>query len=232
MQKDSAMELYEDGADATAGARAERLAGPNRRVQVFRTAAAQFAMTGPHGTTRLTLAKAAGISEAILYVLLGNKAQLFRQAVEGNADAFKAIEAVIGDPPRDDRKFFDKLKNIVIDPQEKVGYVCRKTSDLHSDPDDERGKGQALGSRKYAAAHDPPAELLEFLGLCRSDHLGCTGEGARICVLRVTTPTLGRLEPPSFLDAFSPPRISATLAGQRGCGERTGSKRLCFRHAG
>jgi hypothetical protein len=35
-------------------------------------------------------------------------------------NAFKAIEAVIGDPPRDDRKFFDKLKNIGIEPQTEV----------------------------------------------------------------------------------------------------------------
>src|SRR2546426_1024969 len=67
MKQDSAMKLCDDGADATVGARAERLAGPNRRAQVLRTASAQFAMTGLHGTTTLTLAKAAGISEAILF---------------------------------------------------------------------------------------------------------------------------------------------------------------------
>ena len=78
------MKLWNDGADTTAGAQAKRLAGPNRRAQVLRTASAQFAITGLHGTTTLALAKAAGISEAILYVHFGNKTQLFREAVEIN----------------------------------------------------------------------------------------------------------------------------------------------------
>src|SRR6266446_7602140 len=82
MKQDSAMKLCDDGADATVGARAERLAGPKRRARVLRTASAQFALTGLHGTTMLTLAKAAGISLAILYVHFGDKTQLFREAVE------------------------------------------------------------------------------------------------------------------------------------------------------
>jgi Bacterial regulatory proteins, tetR family len=64
---DSAMKLIDGGAD-TPRAKAKRLAGPNRRAQLLRTAPAQFAMTGLHGTTSLALAQAAGISEAILYV--------------------------------------------------------------------------------------------------------------------------------------------------------------------
>src|SRR6266853_428919 len=63
------------------------LAGPKRRARVLRTASAQFALTGLHGTPTLTLAKAAGISEAILYVHFGNKTQLFREAVETNTEA-------------------------------------------------------------------------------------------------------------------------------------------------
>src|SRR6266851_1223535 len=86
MKQDSAMKLCDDGADTTAGAEAKRLAGPNRRAQVLRTASAQFAMTGLHGTTTLMLAQAAGISEAILYVHFGDKIQLFREAVEINTE--------------------------------------------------------------------------------------------------------------------------------------------------
>jgi len=86
MKHDSAMTLCGNGADTTAGAQAKRPAGPNGRAQVLRTASAQFAMTGLHGTTTLTLAQAAGISEAILYVDFGDKTQLFRQAVEVNAE--------------------------------------------------------------------------------------------------------------------------------------------------
>jgi len=37
-------------------------------------------------------------------------------------NAFKAIEAVIGDPPKDDRKFFHSLSSIGIDPADMVGY--------------------------------------------------------------------------------------------------------------
>ena len=37
--------------------------------------------------------------------------------------AFKAIEAIIGDPPRDDRRLFEKLRAIGIDPDEEVGYA-------------------------------------------------------------------------------------------------------------
>ena len=71
---------------ATAEARAKRLAGPKRRAQVLRTASAQFAITGLHGTTTLTLAQAAGISEPILYAHFGNKTELFREAVEINTE--------------------------------------------------------------------------------------------------------------------------------------------------
>src|SRR5258705_1325102 len=87
MNQDSAMKLCDDGTDTTAGARAKRLTGPNRRAQVLQTASAQFAATGLHGTTTLALAQAAGISEAILYVHFGNKTQLFREAVEINTEA-------------------------------------------------------------------------------------------------------------------------------------------------
>lgn len=37
-------------------------------------------------------------------------------------NAFKAIEAAVGDPPKDDRRFFEKLEAIGIDPREEVGY--------------------------------------------------------------------------------------------------------------
>ena len=40
-------------------------------------------------------------------------------------NAFKAVEAGIGDPTRDDRRFFMKLRQIGLDPQEEVGYKTR-----------------------------------------------------------------------------------------------------------
>jgi AcrR family transcriptional regulator len=86
MKRDSATELCGNGADTTTGARTKRLAGPNRRAQVLRTASAQFALTGLNGTKTLTLAKAAGISEAILYAHFGSKTRLFREAVKMNSE--------------------------------------------------------------------------------------------------------------------------------------------------
>lgn len=44
-------------------------------------------------------------------------------------NAFKIIEALIGDPPRDDRKFFEKLRAIGVDPLEPIGY--RSAQPLH-----------------------------------------------------------------------------------------------------
>src|ERR1700681_1443614 len=87
MEQDSAIKLRDDGAGVTIEEQAKRLAGPKRRAQVLRKASAQFAMTGLHGTTTLTLAQAAGTSEAILYVNFGNKTELFREAVEINIEA-------------------------------------------------------------------------------------------------------------------------------------------------
>jgi AcrR family transcriptional regulator len=86
MKKDLATKLFDDGADTPAGTKDIRLAGPKRRAQVLRTASSQFALTGLRGTTTLTLAKAAGISEAILYTHFGDKTQLFREAVEINSE--------------------------------------------------------------------------------------------------------------------------------------------------
>jgi hypothetical protein len=37
-------------------------------------------------------------------------------------NAFKAIEAIIGDPPKDDRKFDQLLRSIGLDPYEEVGF--------------------------------------------------------------------------------------------------------------
>jgi AcrR family transcriptional regulator len=86
MKQSSEMKLRDNGSDTATAARAKRLAGPNRRAQVLRTASAQFAMTGLRGTTTLALAQVAGSSEAILYVHFGDKTQLFREVVEINSE--------------------------------------------------------------------------------------------------------------------------------------------------
>jgi len=74
--------------------RPKRLAGPDRRSQVLRHAATQFAMRGLRGTTTLMLARAAGISERILYAHFGSKECLFREAVKDNIETrLQALEA-------------------------------------------------------------------------------------------------------------------------------------------
>jgi len=74
--------------------RPKRLAGPDRRSQVLRHAATQFAIRGLRGTTTLMLARAAGISERILYAHFGSKECLFREAVKDNIETrLQALEA-------------------------------------------------------------------------------------------------------------------------------------------
>jgi hypothetical protein len=41
-------------------------------------------------------------------------------------NAFKAIEALIGDPPKDDERFFKKLRSLGLDPDSTVGYKEKK----------------------------------------------------------------------------------------------------------
>jgi AcrR family transcriptional regulator len=61
-----------------------RHAGFDRRSQVLRTAALQFAMTGLRGTSIRTLAEAVGISESTLYMYFDSKECLFREIVRDN----------------------------------------------------------------------------------------------------------------------------------------------------
>jgi AcrR family transcriptional regulator len=70
-----------------AGAQAGHLAGSSRRARVLRKASDLFAINGLHGTTMLMLAQAARVSEADLQIYFGNKAELFREAVEINIEA-------------------------------------------------------------------------------------------------------------------------------------------------
>jgi AcrR family transcriptional regulator len=77
-----------------------RLAGPDRRLQLLRSAATEFAKTGLRGTTTRTLAEAAGVSEGILYVHFGSKECLFREAVEDNVKTrLRLLESRMVLPP-------------------------------------------------------------------------------------------------------------------------------------
>jgi AcrR family transcriptional regulator len=64
---------------------------------LVRTAAAEFAKTGLHATTTEALARAAGISQPVLYLHFANKEALFREAVQRNSNArANAVERRIG----------------------------------------------------------------------------------------------------------------------------------------
>ena len=76
-------------------------------------------------------------------------------------NAFKAIEAVIGDPPKDDLKLRLKLKAIGIDPDEEVGYVNKTTiQQTIRDMNRARDKKAAHGSTKNRTIG--AADLLHF----------------------------------------------------------------------
>lgn len=49
----------------------------------------------------------------------------FARAEDAILNAFKAVEAIVGDFPKDDRKFHRKLRDVGIDPDEIAGYVGR-----------------------------------------------------------------------------------------------------------
>lgn len=59
-----------------------RMAGVERKRQILKTAEERFAATGYQGSNSTALAKAAGVSEAILYVHFVTKEKLFQEAVE------------------------------------------------------------------------------------------------------------------------------------------------------
>ena len=75
--------------------------------------------------------------------------------------AFKAVEAVIGDPPKDDRRLFAKLSEIGIDYAEEAGYLHK--TPFHemirrmNEARDKRAAHGSIRNRKISAA-----ELLDF----------------------------------------------------------------------
>jgi AcrR family transcriptional regulator len=86
MKQDSATKLRDDGAGVMAQERVAHPGKPYQREQVLRKASAQFAMTGLHRTTTLTLAQAAEIPENVLYLRFGDKTSMFREAIEINIE--------------------------------------------------------------------------------------------------------------------------------------------------
>jgi AcrR family transcriptional regulator len=87
MKRNFGFTQREDRNESSAAVQIERswpLADRERRSEVLRAAATQFAITGMHGTTGLMLARATGIPEEILYSQFGGKERLFRETVAYN----------------------------------------------------------------------------------------------------------------------------------------------------
>jgi hypothetical protein len=68
-------------------------------------------------------------SDAFIVPKTSSEQTNFEDALQ---NAFKAVEAIIGDPPKDERKFFMKLKELGLDPQEEVGYIVKMGNVYHS----------------------------------------------------------------------------------------------------
>jgi hypothetical protein len=76
-------------------------------------------------------------------------------------NSFKAVEAIIGDPPKDDRRLSEKLKKIGINFDEPVGYrVKEPIGTVIRSMSAARDKKSAHGNTRHRSI--TPAELLEF----------------------------------------------------------------------
>src|SRR6201986_4672953 len=67
---------------------AERMSGPERRAQVLRVAAGEFADHGLHGASTEAIARAAGITQAYVFRMFGTKKALFAELVGAAFDRF------------------------------------------------------------------------------------------------------------------------------------------------
>jgi AcrR family transcriptional regulator len=76
--------MDEKGADKPRVSRRGRLSRERRREEILKSAELLFGATGLRSTTTAGLAKAAGISEAILFRHFGAKRRLFEKVVERN----------------------------------------------------------------------------------------------------------------------------------------------------
>lgn len=73
---------------------------------------------------------------------------VFHQSWFENAlqDSFKAIEAIISDPPKDNEKFFRKIISIGLDPNMKFGFTNKPIYQVIRDMNEARDKKAAHGS--------------------------------------------------------------------------------------
>lgn len=80
-------------------------------------------------------------------------------------DSFKAVEAILGDPPKDDEKFFKKIESIGLDPHEKFGLEDKPIYQVIRDMSNARDKKAAHGSTPNRGI--TLGELLEYQNCAR-----------------------------------------------------------------
>lgn len=75
---------------------------------------------------------------------------IFQQSHLENAlqDCFKAIEAILGDPPNNDEKFFRKIRSIGVDPNKVFGFEDKPIFQVIRDINNARDRKAAHGSTK------------------------------------------------------------------------------------
>ena len=91
----------------------------------------------------------------------------YEQIIFENAlqNAFKAIEAIIGDPPKDDNRLFTKMKRVNLDPYEEFGLEKLPLYKIIREMNKARDKKSAHGS--IVAKDITVGELLSYQGCAR-----------------------------------------------------------------
>jgi hypothetical protein len=118
-----------------------------------------------------------GISEVVFDHTLPTSGATQSRFEDALQSAFKAIEAAIGDPPKDNRRFFAKLANVGVEPAEDVGYLTKVP--IHTmirRMNEARDKRAAHGSTPNRGI--TAAELLDYQG-CAAEIVVAALEHAR-----------------------------------------------------
>lgn len=178
-----------------------RMRSADRRRQLLQVAADRFARMGYRGTTTAELAKAAGITEPILYRHFENKLDLFvtlvdevgrevihdwQQRLDGVKEPAKRLEILLGGNPSVHEKgkgvyrvIFQAMTEVEADP-EIVKALRKHLAKLHKFIKDELVVLQKAG---FMRRDEPPADLAWLLinvavGYGMVSPLGVGGAGA------------------------------------------------------
>jgi AcrR family transcriptional regulator len=138
-----------------------RLSSDERKARTLERVTRVFAKKGFEGTTSSALAKAAGVSEAMLYKLFGSKKRLYQAMIE-----HKLEHAGWGDfpvePGQSDRDFFTGMARAIFEKVDADPDFCRLLlfSDLQGSPFAQMFH-EALGQTVLAAVGDVIRQRIE-----------------------------------------------------------------------